>query len=277
MPRMKVDIDDLNIKKLEDAEYDDSEFQSYDGEIPPAGTILTGFVKKMWWTYTQEDGDDMLKILFVADGNQDTDVEEYEGAFALEYAPLREDTKFRWAPFLNNFGLTIRDVLKKTYVKGEDDDEQREIIRIGTWEPGSDEAYCRIVTARNRYQGEWRMKVGKWLPYEAEEDAEDEPEEEEPPARPSRAARNSKTQAGTRGSRRKAEPEPEDEDLEGEDLEDEEAEEEPEEEEAPKRPARSGRTSRAKASAAGRSKPAARSARGRGRGKSSDDGDEPPF
>lgn len=264
MPKLKVTDDELDVEELEDAEYnEDGDFEDYSGEQPPKGTILRGFIKKMWWTYSQNDNP-MLKILFVADGNTG-DLEEYNGLPVWENAVLIPSVKFRWQPFLDTFGLTIRDVKTKLYVSADDDNQGAPIEKIGKWEPGED-ARCRIVTKRERYQGEWNTKVSKWL--DDEEAADEEEEEEAPPPRRSRAAKPAAS------SRRKPDPEPEEDE---EEEEAEEAEDEEEEEEAP--PPRRGPAGRSRTSTARAKAPAKAPARGRSRRAAAQDVDdeEPPF
>jgi hypothetical protein len=186
MPKLKVGDDELNVSELEDAEYGEGggDFESYSGEQPPKGTMLNGYVK-MWWTYTKND-DPMLKVLFVADGNKG-DAAEYDGLPVWENAALTPGVKFRWAPLLNTFGLTIRDVKTKTVVADDDDNVGAPIEKIAgvAFGPDSDQSYCRIVTGREKYNGDWTTRVGRWLewaePEDADEDEEGLPIEPEPP------------------------------------------------------------------------------------------------
>ncbi len=194
MAKLKVDDEDLNIKELEDAEYDPDkrgggDYEEYDGEIPPKGTVLRVLVKKMWWTYSQADNP-MLKVLLVADGNEG-DEKEFEGLPIWENMALIASVKFRWYPFLALWGLTIRDVKTKTQVDDDPDDPNGALItEINGWEPGSEDAYCRIVTKREKYNGEWSAKADEWLSDdEADGEPDDpEPEPEEKPARRGRRA-----------------------------------------------------------------------------------------
>jgi hypothetical protein len=299
MPKLKRDdVADLDVDALDEVEYDDSEFQSYGGEVPPVGTELKGFLKSLWWTRTavKADGsgdDPMLKALWVAAENEG-DEEEYNDCPFWMNLPLIPSAKFRWAPFLDVYGITLRDLKNKTYVSSDEDQFGAPIERIDTFRPGeeSDDAWCRVVTGRERYDGEWQARVKSWLPWDEADEAEPEDEEE-----------------------------PEDGDEEYDDTEDEEEEEEQEEQEerpargrtrsgsrsaqaAPAaRPGRSGRSAPARPAAAtsarsgrssGRSAPArpapARStgsraakadtkpaARGRGRSRSAGSDEDPPF
>lgn len=276
MPRMKVDLDEDAIRDLEEAEYEEGgSFEKYNGEQPPVGTELYGFVKRIWWTYSQND-DDMLKILWVADGNEGEEA-EFNGCPIWENYSLISTMKFKWAPFLDVLGLTIRDVIRKTHVEAEEEGNNGQpIIKIGTWEPGSDESYCRVITDHHKHEGNWQTDVGTWLPYEDEEEPEPEPEPDPPPARSSRS-RSSAAGAATapRSGRRTRRAEPE-EPEDGADAADDEGGEEASEAATPARGrARAGRASRAPGGARA-AKPAA-GRRGTRRGAAADDSGEPPF
>lgn len=258
MPKLKDELmDKMDVEELEDAEYSEGDFESYNGEIPPTGTELLARVTKMWYTSTQND-DPMLKVLVVAEDNEGT-AEEYDGLPCWENYPLTAGAKFKWQPFFDQFGLTIREVKSKTMVDAEDDNIGAPIQKIGTFVPGSDDAVCGIVTKKERYDGKWQAHVQDWLDPDDIE-AEEEPEER-PAKRSSRAAANSGRKAAPASRGRRAKPEPE--------------EEPEEEEERPKRSSRrsssTGRTSKAS------SKPPAK---GRGRRQAAQDvegDDEPPF
>ena len=230
MPKLrKDDVADLDVDALDEVEYSDSEFQSYDGEVPPVGTELKGFLKSLWWTRTQVkadgSGDDpMLKALWVAAENEG-DEEEYNDCPFWMNLPLIPAAKFRWAPFLAVYGITLRDLKNKTYVSSDEDQFGAPIERIDTFRPGedSDDAWCRIVTGRERYDGEWQARVKSWLPWGDEEpedeadvddgeqedgdeeyDDTEEPDEDEqdqePEEPPARGRGRSGARTGSRGS-----------------------------------------------------------------------------
>lgn len=226
MPKLrKEDVASMDIDELEAAEYSDQQFSSYDGEVPPKDTILTAFVSKIWWTRTNNN-DPMIKVLIEA-GENEGDLEEYNGLPCWENMALTTGAKFKWAPFLDHFGLTIRDVKNKTVVAAEDDSIGAPVEKIGTFVPGSDESWCRIIIARERYEGEWQAHVGGWLPY----DEDEEPEEVDDEA-----------------------DEAEDEELE---EEEDDIEEEEEVEDEPEPPARTRRAAPGRAKAREAAKPAA--------------------
>jgi hypothetical protein len=275
MPKLRpADVADIDVEELEAAEYSEGTFVSYSGEIAPADTILRAYVKNIWWTRAnpkpgQKVGSPMLKVLLIADANEG-DEEQYNGMPIWENLVLTSAAKFKWGPFFEQFGLSIRDVKANKAGKSnvvvaaeEDDRGQSEVEKIGSFVPGEDNdaAWCRVVTSRETYEGKPQAHVNVWLDYD-----EDEGEEEEEP----------------------------EEELEEEEEEEDEPEEEEEEEEEVAAPVR-GRRTAAKASrtapatparpAARRSAPA-RSAPAkakspaparRGKGRSAAATDEPPF
>jgi len=241
MPKLR-DTDDLDVDALEAVEYSTERYSDYAGEIPPIGLELSGYVKKIWWTRSAKD-DPMLKVLWIADGNEG-DLEEYNGCPFWLNAALIPGAKFRWDPFLLAYGLTLLEVKTKTYVAKEEDSKGFIIERIGTWKPGADrdEAWCRIITGQEPYNGSIQAIAEEWLPWDYEGDDE-EPDDVEDEADPDEDDPD--------------EDEPEDEEPD----EDEPDEDEPDEDEAPAvTPARARRAS-GRAAGAARSAQPARTAR----------------
>lgn len=266
MPRLKLDDKEFDPDEL-DVEYSDSDFQTYEGEIPPTGTMLLGRWTKLWWTYSG-NGDPMIKALFVAEDNED-ELEEYNGLPVWENLTFTPSAAFKYQPWLEVTGLSLALIKTKLYVAEDDDNIGTPIERIGTWKPGSDEAWAIVTVKKDRYNGAWQAKASKFSV--AEEEAE---EEEAPPPKASRKPAASASAAKHRRTR-KADPEPEPEDEEEpEDLE--EDEEEPEEEEEAPTTKRKAPASRSRTATRTKARPAKR---GRtSRAKASDDGDdEPPF
>lgn len=270
MPRLK-DYDDVDVDELEEAEYNEGgSYSDYDGEEPPRGTILSGYVKKLWLSETRNQ-DPMLIALFEAAGNEG-DEEQYNGWATWEYLALIATAKFRWAPFFDVTGIALRDLIgknSKLFVEEEDDQFGAPIEKIGKWEPGegNEDAWVRIVTkveTKGDYKG--RAKIDKWLHWEdaeAAEEPDDEPDDEseetpeqEAPKPRGRAARGASSRSGAatstvRTSRTAT---------------------------AEAKPAAPASRTRSRASAA---KPAtaatAPASRGRGRGRSGGSTEEPPF
>lgn len=272
MPKLrKQDVADINVDELEEAEYSGGSYAKYSGEIPPADTVLTAYVKSMWWTLTQND-DAMIKVLVIADENTG-DEEEFNGLPIWENMALTTGAKFKWAPFFEQFGITVQDLKDKkgnsrVVVAAEDDPNMgAPIEKIGNFTPGSDESWCRVITSREKYNGNWQAHVAEWLDYEEpDEDADEE------------------------------EPEEDLEDEETEDTEEEEDEQDDDVEEEETPPPARGRRTAAKASKAAPATPprstarkaaparsgaakatAAAPARGRGKRAASGSADEPPF
>jgi hypothetical protein len=234
VPKLKIDDDDLDIDALEAAEYNEDDFVPYTGPEPKAGTFLTGYVRKAWWGYNRNE-DSMITLVWEAADNKGK-MAVYNGLSIWEHLSLTANVKFRWKPWMDAMGLTLKDVKTKMYVEPEDDNVGAPIEKIGTWKPGeeNDAAWCRIMTSREKYQGEWQTRAGRWLPYEEQEDDEDEVEADD-------EVEEEEAEVEVE------EDEAEDEEPEEEEDEEEEPEEEPEE--APAPPPRAGRRAAAKAPA----------------------------
>jgi hypothetical protein len=170
------DVASLDVKELEAAEYSNEEFDRYYGETPPVGTELNAYVKRMYWTRSSKN-DPMLKILTVAAENEG-DLEQYNDCPFWLNAALIPGAKFRWGPFFDNFGISIRAVkARKVDVEPTTDQNGAPINSIDGFRPGedSDEAWCRIITDQEPYNGAMQPRVKEWLPWDDEdEDADDE-------------------------------------------------------------------------------------------------------
>jgi hypothetical protein len=265
MGKLKIPDSEMNPEELDVEWSNDKDYVKYEGEIPETGEVVNGVIKKMWWTYSG-DNTPMIKVLFEADETAG----EYEGLPIWENLTLKPSAAFKYGPFLEFFGLTLKDIKNKTYVIGDDgsadDNNGAPIEKISGFAPGSNEAYCAVAVARSKYNGEWKAEVGEWLEYDPDRyTPEEEPEEEPPPARPSRQAARATSNgaAKTKTQARRAVKE----------AVEEEPEDEPEE--APKRPAARARASAKPAARTAAAKPAARGRRPARAAVAADD--EPPF
>jgi hypothetical protein len=250
MVRMKLKDDEFDTDEL-DVEYEGPQFERYTGEIPKNNTILTFRVTKAWWLINEND-ESQMKLLAVAEGN-DGELKEYNGLPMWETLTWTPKNARRYQPFLMNFGLTVKDIKNKMDVEAEDDNIGTPINSIAGWEPGSDDALCRVVVKRDYWNEEWRAKVqwDGWLEFDPDlyvepGDEEEDEDEDEEPARPTRgrAAKSRRSDGQTRQtprSRRAAKTEPEEEEDEEEYDDYIEDEEDDEEEKEAARPARSSR------------------------------------
>jgi len=269
MPSLKLDDEDFDVEGLEKAEYnEDDQRVPYQGPQPKKGTVLTGFLSKIWFIYNRKN-DPMLKIIFEADEDSG-----FGGLEIWDNLTLNKASKFRWQPFLNATGLTLLDIKNRMKYEGEENAKLGwPVVKIARLKVG-ESAVINILTDRSKdNEGEWRNDIAKYMPYkplDLDEDDEDEDDEEY-----------------------EVEDDEEDEDEEvEEDEEDEEDEEEEEPEPAPRRKTaarsrgtrtaarpvarssatRSGKPTRAAGS--GRPKPSAKPAAGKKRRAHPDD---PPF
>ncbi len=238
MVRMKLSRDEFDAKAL-DVKVEKSTFKRYRGEIPKNGTILIFRVTRMWWTQSKQ-GDSQIYLMAFAEGNKGA-LKQFNGLPVREYLTFIPEAAFRYQNFLQNFGLTTKDIFNRMDVEPEPDSIGDVINSIGPWVVGSDDALCRIALVRDRYDpDELKVKVDRdgWLPLDDEDEPDDDEdddedvdddedeEDEEPPARPARGRSRTAAKPAATRSRRRAEPEPEDDDDEDDDDYDDEDEDE---------------------------------------------------
>jgi hypothetical protein len=247
-----------------DVEWSESDYQDYTGEQPPTGTTLRGGIKKIWWTFTAAE-DPMIKALWVAEGNTGA-LAEYNGLPIWENIVFTPKAAFKYGPFLQILGLTLKQIKTQMYVADEDDNIGVPIERIGKVAPGTEATECGVIVKRRKWNGEWQTNIGKLIE-QPDLDEDDEDEEEEAP-RSTRGSRKAPSKPAAKSAparrRRAAEPEEEEDEEEDEPEEDEEEEDEP-----PAKPARRA-PARKPAAKTPAKKPAARR-------KPADDDDEDPF
>lgn len=179
MAKMKWEDDDIDWRGLHEEEYSEDDFVEYDGETPPANTLLDGDIKKIWLAESQA-GNKMFKVVFEAAGNEG-DLKEYDGYGVWDNVVFTsKEAKFRWQPFLDMLGITLRDIKAKTIV-GEEDNVGLVVEKIGKVDFTSP-VPARIRTGiekKGEYKGEGR--IAKWLPaLDDEEDDEDLDDEDTP-------------------------------------------------------------------------------------------------
>lgn len=175
MARMKWGTD-IDWKGLNDEEYsDDGDFDEYDGEFPPKGTLLKGDITKVWLADSQSSDNTMFKVLFVADGNEG-DKEEYNGCPIWDNVVFTSPgAKFRWQPFFDALGVTLKSVKGGTIV-GEEDNVGTVVDSIGSVKFPAPVMVKTDIEKKGEYKGQ--VRVGKWLPpvdsdVEDDEDFED--------------------------------------------------------------------------------------------------------
>jgi hypothetical protein len=187
---------------LDDAEYDDS-FEPYSGPLPPNGTVLK-FRMVRGWSTTSISGNFMIKAMFIAEESG-----EYDGLPVVENIPFTENAAWKYQPWLRAMGLTAKRIKANTIVADDEDEKWGgpQIISIGKWQPGSDDAVCFIKTGIDaEYDPDKPKAVAIKL---IALDSEDAPENYRAP-KPSQAAQQRAT--ARRTQQRTAKP-PEDDSL----------------------------------------------------------------
>jgi hypothetical protein len=280
--KLKVaDMNGFDPEEL-DVEWSDVEYETYDGDQPPTGTLLKGYVKKMWWTETSDETP-MIKVLWVA-ANNTGKLEEFNGLPIWDQLVFKTSAAFRYGPFLQVVGLTLKQIHKNTYLADDDDSIGAPIEKIAKFEPGED-AEVSVITKRAKFKGEWKVEVGKYVdPSDTDDDDDDDEEdEEETPRRRKPAAKAASKPASRGGKSRKPVEEPEDDDDDEEDDDDAdddvEEDDDDDDDEPPAKPARrtaskSSSTARKPAAKTSTRRPATKTA---GTRKRKADADDDPF
>lgn len=176
MAKLTLANDAFNIDALDEAEVSD-DYVEYDGPVAPKNTILAGHLKKLWASQSK-NGDLMLTNLFIADGNEG-DKKQYNGMPLFDRVTFTPKAKFHWQPWLSAFGVTLAQIKGKTDVADEDEKNGSPVNKIGKFRPGED-AKCRVLAGRSKYEGEYRNEVSKWLPAEEADEPDDEDGDEQP-------------------------------------------------------------------------------------------------
>lgn len=167
MAKMKWD-DDIDWKGLNEEEYsEEGDYEPYDGPEPPANTLLDGEIKKIWLTESS-NGNMMFKVLFEA--GEDT---EYPGCPIWENVVFTSPgAKFKWQPFMDALGISLKDIKAKTMV-GEEDNVGTVVEKIGKVEFPCDIRVRTGVQKKGEYKG--KVQVAKWLaPVDSEDDDGDD-------------------------------------------------------------------------------------------------------
>jgi hypothetical protein len=176
MPKMKWGDAEPDWDELDDAEYEEGDFDRYEGPVPPNNTVLSGVIKKIWGAESQA-GNSMFKVLFEAEGNSG-DKKKFNGCPIWDNVVWTPQTKFRWQPWLDAVGLTLKDVRQKTITAEDDDNVGKPIMRIGKikFTEGVD---VRVVTKRESYNGEPQARIQEWLaPKDADTDEDDDEDDD---------------------------------------------------------------------------------------------------
>jgi hypothetical protein len=166
---------DVNWRELNNAEYteDDGGFEAYDGPMPPANTVLEGNIEKMWATESST-GNKMIKVLFVANENAG-EKKKYNGCQIWENVLFSlPQMKWKWQPWLDALGISLRDLKDKTLVEDEESNQGYQVIRIGTVKFAKPFP-VRVKTKLER-DPEYgtQVRAGKFLPPAVEDDDDED-------------------------------------------------------------------------------------------------------
>lgn len=146
MPKMKWgdDFDELP------EEWEESDFQPYDGDEPPGNIVLKGAIERVWAT-TFKSGSQGFKSVFKASGNTG-DRAKYNGWSCWDNIIMLPQNAWRYGPWLQVLDVTLRDVKLKTILAADDDNVGTPVVRIGTTKFAKPVS-CSIRTKREQSEG----------------------------------------------------------------------------------------------------------------------------
>lgn len=172
MPKLKWGTGDNepDWSGMEDEEYTENDFPVYEGPLPPKNTMLEGQIKKIWAVVAKSSGNYMFKVLFEAEDNKG-DKAKYNGLSIWENVVWTPGAKFKWQPFLDATGTTLKQVKQATITAEEDDNVGTPVLAIYKTKVPME---VRILTGRDKYDGDDRAVVQKWMPPAEEIDDDDE-------------------------------------------------------------------------------------------------------
>jgi hypothetical protein len=170
MAKLQLDDDVFNMDELDEAEVSE-DYVKYDGPVAPKNTILAGHLKKVW-TSRSTAGNLMLVNLFIAEGNAG-DKAKFNGMPLFDRVTFTPKARFHWDPYLAAFGITLKDIQKKIDIGDEEENNGNPVNKIAKFKPGEDAA-CRVLASRSKYEGEIRNEVSKWLPADEADEPDDD-------------------------------------------------------------------------------------------------------
>jgi len=174
MTKLNLKGVDFRPEELDDAEVGE-EYEPYDGPLAPRNTILAGYAKKMW-VKKSDSGHLQVVNLFIADDNAG-DKAVYNGMAIFDRVTFTPKAAFHYKPWLTAFGFKSVGAVAKADVSDDDENNGTPVNKIGKFRPG-DDARCRVLIGVDRYEGEKRNVVGKWLPAEEADEPDDDKDDE---------------------------------------------------------------------------------------------------
>lgn len=150
-----------------DIESAESNFVTYEGEIPPRGVYR--FKLKSAKSTESSNGNPMVKLVLILDGSWKPKHKEFDGCPAFTQVMIMDSTAFQVRAFCDAIGVTARDFLNKTVL---DDDDK--LVKIGKVSLADGDLLVTANCQPGEYEGTPKLEIKGLLPK-----AEEEPEEEE--------------------------------------------------------------------------------------------------
>lgn len=146
----------------------EKQYKPYDGPIPING-VYHWRVKKAQFISATRDKLPQLRIGLEIHPRASRKEKQYTGYYIMVFAPVADNTAFRYVPFLDAIGVTERDFRERTIA-----DEEGNIKKIGTWRNDGETIIAGEIRDETDDKGQPRKAIG-WMGEAVEEE---EPEEE---------------------------------------------------------------------------------------------------
>lgn len=169
MPKVRWGINARTVDETFDRE---SQFKPYDGPTPTNG-VYQFQVKVLKSVAGTREKLPQLRIgLELVPRSGRKDERRYAGYFIMVFAPISDKTAFRYVPFLDAIGVSVRDFADRTNV-----DEDGNIKSIGKWRNDGKTLVAAELRDGTDDKGNSRKEVG-WIG-ELNEDADTDDDEED--------------------------------------------------------------------------------------------------
>lgn len=163
MPKVNWGIDAETIDEFDR----ESQYSPYAGPTPPSG-VYKWSLKVLKFIPRTRDKNAQLRVGLALVPRDGQDKKQYAGYFIMAFLPVKDNTAFRYVPFLDAIGVSGDDFVSRTL-----SDEDGNIKRIGQWRNnGETEILAELKDGFDQDKNP-RKDIG-WIGPLADEDEEEE-------------------------------------------------------------------------------------------------------
>lgn len=168
MPRANWGINSRTVRDFDR----DAQYKPYSGPQPPNG-VYQFRVKKAQSIRATKGKLPQLRVgLELVPRNGRKDDRRYKGYWIMMFAPVADNTAFRYVPFLDAIGVSETDFTRRTMT-----DEEGNIKRIGQWKNDGETLVLAQIADDEDQNGKPTKKIS-WIGEVTDEDEYDDDDEE---------------------------------------------------------------------------------------------------